>query len=433
MLTALLCLGLATALPALLTPARARGGVPAAARSLLAAWVEITGRGAAEVRAVTAGGTCPQALADGRTLPLRVRAGPTPGFPGSVCAASIPKGTRALELDGRPLPVPRPRVERIVIMGDSGCRLRGLNVQDCNDGAAWPFARVAAAAAAEHPDLFIHLGDYYYRETPCPLDWRGCAGSAFGDAWPAWAADFFTPATPLLAAAPALFVRGNHEACGRGALGWFRMLDAAPRPRPCPADATPFTADLGDLDLHVIDSAMTSDRGAPEALVAAFRRDLAEGLAQGGGAPSWILTHRPVWGLVPVVRLGPFGPLNIAINATEEAALRGLPLPGVDLILSGHIHHFQSLSFGASRPAQLIVGTGGDIGEPADEARAETGKVEIDGLSADRLEFDRFGYFVFDRAGADWHGRFVDAHGDVQARCVLRGRILSCAASAPQA
>ncbi len=390
-----------------------------------AAWVQLTGRGRAEVRVVAPGG-CPEARADGRRLELAQRAGPVDGFANRVCVAVLPEGVHALEVAGRALPVPRARVDRIVVMGDSGCRLRGLNVQNCNDPKAWPFAKVSFAAAAEHPDLFIHLGDYYYRETACPMNWSGCAQSAFGDAWPTWAADFFTPAAPLLAAAPALFVRGNHEACGRGAGGWFRLLDAAIKPKGCPADSDPFSVTIGGLDLHVIDSAMTSDRSAPKDLVQAFRSDV-EASVGAGEERSWILTHRPVWGLVPVARLGPIGPLNIAINATEQAALRGERLKGVQLVLSGHIHHFQSLSFGGARPAQLIVGTGGDTGESADASTPQTGDVEMDGMTAKRLEFDRFGYFVFDRAGSDWKGRFMDAEGAIRARCVLKARDLSCA------
>ena len=40
----------------------------------------------------------------------------------------------------------------------------------------------------------------------------------------------------------------------------------------------------------------------------------------------------------------------------------------------------------------------------------------------------RFGYFVFDRQGADWVGRFHDLSDKVAAICRLRGRDLSCRA-----
>ena len=70
---------------------------------------------------------------------------------------------------------------------------------------------------------------------------------------------------------------------------------------------------------------------------------------------SWLLLHHPVWAL------GPPGPLaGFSTNQTMQAAIRGLVPPSLDLVLSGHVHAFISYDFGAERPAQLIVGTGGD-------------------------------------------------------------------------
>ena len=40
--------------------------------------------------------------------------------------------------------------------------------------------RRSRLAAAQKPDLVIHVGDYYYRETPCPAGEAKCAGSPFG-------------------------------------------------------------------------------------------------------------------------------------------------------------------------------------------------------------------------------------------------------------
>jgi hypothetical protein len=114
------------------------------------------------------------------------------------------------------------------------------------------------------------------------------------------------------------------------------------------------------------------------------------------------------------------------LNATEQAAVRGEPLSGVQLILSGHIHHFASFSFGPPRPAQLIVGSGGDVGEPADSPKPTADIVELDGLEAKTLEFERFGYFVLNREGTDWRGAFKDVEGRTLATCALHARTLTC-------
>ncbi|MGH6957803.1 MAG: metallophosphoesterase family protein, partial [Caulobacteraceae bacterium] len=380
----------------------------------------------AEARLVTAADACPDVLVDGRRLPMQARAKPDADFPVTVCQALLPKEARRASLDGIALPLPPRAPKRIVIFGDTGCRLKGWDIQNCDNPADWPFARVAALAAAHHPDLVIHVGDYYYRESPCPAGRAGCSGSPWGDNWTTWDADFFRPARPLLRAAPWVMVRGNHEDCERGGPGWFHLLDGAWSAPACPATSAPMAIDLGGLDLYVLDSSGTSDGRAPPAKVAAFAAQLDLLRRDPPKAPVWILTHRPIWGLAPVAKLGPLGPLEVPINATEQAAARGRPLTGVQMVVSGHIHHFASFSFLGNRPAQLIVGTGGDVGSPADSPRYLSNVVTLDGMKARRFGFDRYGFLVLDRTATGWAGRFYDTAGRPVAACALAGQALAC-------
>jgi len=400
------------------------------------AWIQMI-QGGAQVRAVVQGLRCPIVNIDGVSTPLKFRAVIDPAFP-SVCQADLPKGARRVELGGLILSAPVPVPHRIIIFGDTGCRLQGANIQACDDPRAWPFAAVARRAAARNPDLIIHVGDYYYRETPCPTGVRGCAGSPHGDTWSAWNADFFAPAAPLLHAAPWVFVRGNHELCSRGGPGWFRFLDAAEKPKSCPtAVSDPMTVPLGGLNLYVLDGADAEDRTAPAGPVAEFSAQLSRLAPLLAKSPGWIVTHRPVWGLTPILRLGPIGPLYLSLNATEQAAVRGRDLGAVQMVVSGHVHDFASFDFGPSHPAQLIVGTGGDIGELADTPRIQMHPVRIDGATADWLGFDRFGYLVLDRhdtAGGppSWTGTFYDADDHPIVDCSLRDRALRCEPARPR-
>ncbi|MBV9511419.1 MAG: metallophosphoesterase [Caulobacteraceae bacterium] len=397
----------------------------------LRAWVEMTKAGA-QVRVETADAHCPTVQLDGRATDMKLRADPEPGFNLSVCELDIPAGTRLASVAGESLPLPQGPPQRILIFGDTGCRLKGELVQDCNDPKAWPFADVARRAAARKPDLVIHVGDYDYRETSCPEGRAGCAGSPYGDRWATWKADFFDPARPLLAAAPWVFVRGNHESCTRGGKGWFRQLDAGPKPLTCPAASAPFAVDLGGLSLYVLDSADADDRDpSPDgvATLAAQLDALKPALAR---QPGWIVTHRPIWALTPVARLWPFGPLDLGLNLTEQAAVRGRDLSAVQMVVSGHVHQFAAYDFGGQRPSQLVAGTGGDVGEPADAPVIRTDRVKLDGVKADRLTFDRYGYLLLDRAGADWVGAFWDLNDRVVAACRLHERRLSCAPGAAE-
>jgi hypothetical protein len=401
----------------------------AAAAPADSAWVQLTDRGT-EARYVTAAAACPAASVDGKPLPMRVRTAPSADFPVTECAVLLPKGASRAEIAGHVLPLPVAEPQRIVIFGDTGCRLKGADIQNCDDPALWPFATVARLAAAHHPDLVIHVGDYYYRESQCPQA-AGCGDSPWGDNWTTWAADFFQPAAPLLAAAPWVIVRGNHEDCARGGPGWFALLDNAEAPLACPAISAPMALDVGGLTLYVLDSSFTDDRHAPPQDVADFGRQLDVLTAHPPAGPAWIVTHRPIWGLVPVVRVGPIGPLELPINATEQAAVRGRDLSGVSMIVSGHIHHFASFAFAGDRPAQLVAGTGGDVGEPGDTPAMVSDTVSLDGMNAQRFGFDRYGFLVLERQGAGWVGDFYDVRDKPIAHCRLTGRILACQAAAP--
>jgi hypothetical protein len=96
-------------------------------------------------------------------------------------------------------------------------------------------------------------------------------------------------------------------------------------------------------------------------------------------------------------------------------------------VLSGHIHEFEALDFGAARPPQLVVGTGGDITENGATPAFERKHVDLDGLDAQLLQFARFGYLVLDRKGAGWTGGFYDADDRLTATCTIAGRKLACA------
>ena len=223
------------------------------------------------------------------------RASADDGFPVKLCEARASALTQQLIVGSSPAPILPPEVRRIVVIGDTGCRLAGRAVQDCNDPEAWPFATIAQRAASHKLDLVIHVGDYYYREDACPADRKGCAGSSHGDNWGTWQADFFEPAAPLLAAASCLMVRGNHELCRRGGRCWFRLLDPHPAPLACAGRTDPFGLHIAGLDLLWFDGADADDFAASAARVAAYGAQFTGLLA---ATPHvWLLTHRPVWAL----------------------------------------------------------------------------------------------------------------------------------------
>jgi hypothetical protein len=395
-------------------------GGAAFAQKISGSWVELAADNRLSVRIVVGSGVaaCPEVVADGKTIEARQRGAADGPFPVTVCTAEVPATTAKLAVGGAPVPTLPQTVNRIVVMGDTGCRIEGKALQDCNNPKEWPFPVLTKKAADKKPDLVIHVGDYYYREDPCPAGQQGCAGSPHGDNWLAWKADFFDPAAPLLAAAPWVMVRGNHELCRRGGKGWLRLLDPRAQLAECADRTVPYRLHIGALDLAVFDSADADDFKTDPDKVAAYAAQLATLLAD-APAHSWLLTHRPVWALAQ----GTLG--GMTVNQTEQAAIRDHVPPGLDLVLSGHLHDFTSYEFGSERPAQLIVGTGGDT--MLDLANVPLVGAEIDGMRTTKgYALKRFSYFVMERDGSAWAGTLFADDETVLVRCSLDGRQLDC-------
>ncbi|HXP29483.1 MAG TPA: metallophosphoesterase [Stellaceae bacterium] len=391
----------------------------AAAEATAARWVQYAADGKLEARIAVAVPACPPITIDGYDRPMHERAAADDDFPLRICSAQIPEGAHRLAVLGETLPTAKAVPMRIAVFGDSGCRVLERRIQNCRDPAAWPFARIAALAAAKHPDLVIHLGDYLYRESPCPPDDSRCAGSPSGDNWPSWKADFFDPAAPLLHAAPWVIVRGNHEECARAGPGWSRLLGPAPfdAESPCTANERPYALGLGSLSLIVFDDANAPDREVPKDLVPVYRADFTA-VAELARGPSWLVMHRPLRGFMRLQS----GEI-VGGNATMLATASALPL-GIELLLSGHIHAFEALNYEGDLPPQLIVGTGGDMQStaPTDLAGRAAGGVKVKSGSI----LPGFGFLLLTRERTGWLAEVFGASGARVRACRVAARQIIC-------
>lgn len=385
-------------------------------------WVVLGPSGSVIARAITMDLTCPPITLDSTTQPMQVRAQPSPpDYPVLVCEATIPTGVASASVAGQALPVPKPSSKRIVVIGDAGCRLG--KAQACNDPQAWPFEQVANSAAAFQPDLVIHVGDLLYREEACPVGNAGCAGSPFGYNFAAMNADLFTPAAALLRAAPWVFTRGNHELCSRNGAAWLRLFDPRPIPANCEDFTDPYAIPAGDVQLLIFDSSNANDFEAQPDQVAIYAPQFAalHNLAQGD---AWLLTHRPMW------IFGHAGTKDgveqlFRDNPTLQAASQNTLPPNVQLVLSGHIHLLELLSFNSGRPPQFAVGNSGTKLDPAITTPL-TG-LEIAGATvATGTVIDQFGFLTLEQSGRDWIVTVRDVNGAPQSTCTLSGTSLVC-------
>ncbi len=423
------------------------------------AYVLLGPDGAPVARVITASADCPAIDVDGTPRPMSLRASAatlpqrpsvTPAavskpaaFPVTTCELAIPRGTRRASYAGRDLPLPKAEPRRIVVVGDTGCRILGpANAQHCSDPARWPFERVARAAAATAPDLVLHVGDYHYRESPCPPLAEGCAGSPWGYGWDAWNADFFEPASPLLAVAPWIVVRGNHETCNRAGQGWWRFLDPRPpaRSQDCNAPADDATGDVSDpyavpigaaTKILVFDSASVGNAPIPRdgALFATYRAQMQRAFAIGPPSATLVAVHHPplAFAANPQRPDAPY-----AGNAGLQAVLDSLHgrayfPPEVQAVLSGHNHLFEMVAFASDHPAQFVSGNGGDAVDDPFPDPFPPGLQPAPGTRMRELVgTNRFGFLVMERDGAGWTVRALDADGASLATCRLDSRQASC-------
>lgn len=423
------------------------------------AFVVLGEDGQASARLVTRAVECPEIVVDGRALPMAVRV-PHGAIPlradapaalpqapaGAVlaCESALPAGARQASVRGQALPLPKQEARRIVVIGDTGCRLKKGTWQDCNDPASYPFAQVAAAAAAWGPDLVVHVGDYHYREDPCPAGRPGCAGSPWGYGWETWRADLFAPGAALLRAAPWVMARGNHESCARAGQGYWRYLDPRPfRPgRDCDrpgADALgdhsdPYAVPLGwGAQLIVLDSSNTSWRGLPpgdprRARLAADWGKLAS-LAQ-GAAHNIAVFHHPLLGIGANQDAKTGAVTLFGGDKGLQDAFGGSMPPGVDMLLSGHVHVWEQLSFASAHPSQFVAGFSGTAEDTAPlPATVPAGFQPAPGAVVEHFSswVDGFGFMTMERSGpASWEIGVYDRHGKRRNRCVAEGGKSRC-------
>ena len=450
-------------------------------------WTQLGANGTSSLRAIVApDDACPTAIVDGEARPLllRVKATPEraprknnpafdPDFPVGACELELPRSAQQASMAGEAVALPRNRTRRIVVIGDTGCRIKvpadspGDPIQDCSDSNAWPWPKIALAAARTQPDLVIHLGDFHYREycdDPALCSAVAERGTVIGYGWPGWDADFFAPAAPLLAAAPWVLVRGNHENCDRGGEGWMRFLSPVPY-QPCANQiyktasrsvlANNLTADAyridldGGLSLVVADNAGHEDyRPAstnPEEM--AIVRDRLAALLTVPEAPAvWLLLHRPIW-------------YDLLTAASQPNALQVVlagKLPGnVQFAFAGHEHAFQTINFApaadpvnypSGRPAQVLVGASGtqlealDPQSPLYEGAVGVGGKErvrpdgrlYDGVpAAGGIVLNRYSFLLLERDENGWAAMLLDPDGQAMSRCRLFGEHKAIVCSFP--
>ncbi len=419
--------------------------------------------GNAIARYLTNDKRCPDIRINGESYAMQLRSGaqhvaqrPTVSpatdskpsiFSQQVCEYRLPANTRSASIAGQALPLPHADVRRVVVIGDTGCRIKAHEpAQACDDRQKYPFATIASLAAEWHPDLVIHVGDYLYRENACPEGNTECAGSPWGYGSDSWQADFFQPAHDLLNAAPWIVVRGNHESCNRAGQGWWRFLDPHPLTNRQNCDlakndaygdyAGTYAVPLGgNTQVIVMDTAIAPkkalDRNDPRWV--GLRQAYVEMLKLAAQASANIIaSHQPVLAFAAkqtgkTVKLSPG---NQALQSVFQTEGQPLYPDQVDLLLSGHVHTWEQLSFANDYPSQFVTGFSGteeEITPIPDHLPTNASPAPGAQVSAFSTWNGGFGYMTLERTGpASWQATVHDVNNRVIKTCVINGKHSRC-------
>jgi hypothetical protein len=348
-----------------------------------------------------------------------------------VCELPLPATAKQVKLMGQALPQVHQRPHKIVLLGDTGCRMKlPTYFQDCSDPAAWPLAQVAKQAALEKPDLVIHVGDYHYREHSCLAG--DCAHTPTGYGSDTWQLDFFKPMKPLLQAAPWIFVRGNHESCERAGQGWFRYLDPRPyseqqncdQKTPAEADITaPYAVPLGSkLQLIVVDTATASDTKAPPNLVAAYSSEVEQVAELSSQKPqNWLVMHHPLLGYGYGSVTGYHSSNTTLMSAWQARNHPDFMPASISLVIEGHIHTFELNRFAGAQPLSLLTGFAGSALESEFPKNLPAHFEVIPGIEiTESLHDHDFGYTVLEENNGKWTLLQKDILGKNRLTCNLQ-------------
>lgn len=299
----------------------------------------------------------------------------------------------------------------ILIVGDTGCRIKegkfGSAYQDCSDTNAWPLVKIVDHAALENPDLIIHLGDYHYREdckagAPCMK-----MTPVVGYGWKPWELDFFKPMQKLLEKAPIIIVRGNHEECSRAWLGYKTLLATSAWEKECVDYEAPQIIVVANTAIINFDSSSISDIpfGSDEAVWVKRFNDINEKVAKLKVKNVWLVTHKPLYGIVPFKIT--FAPINMNLrNFFEKSLLKDK----VTEIFSGHIHTSMVVKT-KKAPTQIVLG---NSGTSLTEFKAPITKSHLSsmGYESATLADTGFGYALLKQnADESWSVIFKDSNG----------------------
>jgi hypothetical protein len=175
---------------------------------------------------------------------------------------------------------------------------------------------------------------------------------------------------------------------------------------------------LGKLELLTLDSSAANETAEP-AQVAQF----AAQLTSLQPANAWLVDHHPFWALRTDENGG--DSKAVPITAPLQAAWQQANPSGITMVLSGHVHLFELLSFDNGRPPQVVAGDGGTLLAGPLPPRLDGSTVESGAMVSGQSRHE-FGYTVLEKSHAGWKLALKNPAGRTVLACSIEGMRAAC-------
>jgi hypothetical protein len=161
-----------------------------------------------------------------------------------------------------------------------------------------------------------------------------------------------------------------------------------------------------------------------------YRAEFEQAFSLGSRTPrALFISHHPTLGFAsnPNNPQNPF-PGNAGL-VSVLTPMNGPALfpPNVEVVLSGHNHVFEVVSFSSGHPPQFITGNGGDWADEPFPVPFPMDKQPASGAVISQfLSTTRFGFMTMERDGAGWSMRAFDYEGRPLVSCTVAARQAPC-------
>jgi hypothetical protein len=173
---------------------------------------------------------------------------------------------------------------------------------------------------------------------------------------------------------------------------------------------------LGKFALVMFDSGSASDKVLDSKAIERYSAEL-DGISV---QHAWLVLHHPLWGLKIAAGADPAAPPTESPTEVTQAWEK-TPVKGIDLIVSGHTHLFELLTFDQGRPTQLVAGDGGT--EMAMPLPAQIAGLKLRGATLlSGQDAHEFGYTALTKVADGWRLALTSTTGRVLESATLPGK-----------